>query len=113
MRRTSVHLGCIIPVVLLVGSSVATEFPSDAQVRDIISSAPGTEEFPEASLLYLKLLERVTLSTDGQTVKEGLALIKILQDRARDRENVWCWLPRGLTCPTGPFVSRSRTESWK
>jgi transglutaminase-like putative cysteine protease len=87
MRRTSVHLGCIIPVVLLVGSSVATEFPSDAQVRDIISSAPGTEEFPEASLLYLKLLERVTLSTDGQTVKEGLALIKILQDRARDRES--------------------------
>ena len=49
MLCTTLRAACIILVVLLVGTGLATEFPSETEVRDIVSGAPGAEEYPEAS----------------------------------------------------------------
>jgi len=57
----------------------------DATVTTLITEAPDSTAYPQAGALILLDEMKITRGSDGRVVKEGHRLIKILQDRARDR----------------------------
>ncbi len=78
----------IISMTIIVGFICnSAQAVNDEEIKRIIDNAPGKEEFPEASLIYLKTDNNITISPEGEATKEVFMLIKILQDRARDWES--------------------------
>ncbi len=68
-----------------LGSSGAAFSGVDEKVISIIQNAPGQEQHPEASGLYLLVEENMQLTEDNRLVSQAHYVVKILNDRGKER----------------------------
>jgi hypothetical protein len=79
-------------VLPLIALAVTAAFACADQWRDVdidklIADAPGVDEYPNASAVFLNLQEQTTVAPDGAMTTERNRLIKILTLRGRERHS--------------------------
>jgi len=84
MKRHPVILFMILFMLVQTAAFVVVAV-DEASVATIIKNAPDSSAYPQAGALILLDEMKITRRPDGRVIREGHRLIKILQDRARDR----------------------------